>query len=102
MLIVSSPLFVQLMNTNYYKIVKQLKSFKIIIVAATCFGLHKPSSGKMGGFLMSQNTTKFARCFYFKLSTCFDPCFGPSSGHKGICSRKLYSISHKIYQSKIQ
>ena len=41
----SSPLFVQLMHTNYYKIVKQLKSFKIIIVAPTCFGLHKPSSG---------------------------------------------------------
>jgi len=28
----------------FYKIVKQLKSFKIIIVAPTCFGLHKPSS----------------------------------------------------------
>ena len=45
MLIVLSSLFVQLMHTNYYKIVKQLKSFKIIIVAPTCFGLHKPSSG---------------------------------------------------------
>jgi hypothetical protein len=33
------------MHTNYYKIVKQLKSFKIIIVAPACFGLHKPSSG---------------------------------------------------------
>ena len=33
-----SPLFVQLMHTNYYKIVKQLNSFKIITVAATCFG----------------------------------------------------------------
>ena len=33
------------MHTNYYKIVKQLKLFKIIIVAPTCFGLHKPSSG---------------------------------------------------------
>jgi len=33
------------MQTNYYKIVKQLKSFKIIIVAPTCFGLHKPPSG---------------------------------------------------------
>jgi len=33
------------MHTNYYKIVKQLKSFKIKIVAPTCFGLHKPSSG---------------------------------------------------------
>jgi hypothetical protein len=42
MLIVLSPLFVQLMHTNYYKIVKTLKSFKIVINAATCFGLHKP------------------------------------------------------------
>jgi len=45
MLTVLSPLFVQLMHTNYYKIVKQLETFKIIIVAPTCFGLHKPSSG---------------------------------------------------------
>jgi len=45
MLIILSYLFVQLIHTNYYKIVKQLKSFKIIIVALTCFGLHKPSSG---------------------------------------------------------
>ena len=45
MLIILSSLFVQLMHTNYYKIVKQLKPFKIIIVAPTCFGLHKPSSG---------------------------------------------------------
>ena len=33
------------MHTNYYKIVKRLKSFKIITVAPTCFGLRKPSSG---------------------------------------------------------
>jgi len=32
-------------RASYYKIVKQLKSFNIIIVAPTCFGLHKPSSG---------------------------------------------------------
>jgi len=49
-----SPLFVQLMQTNCYKIVKQLKSFKIIIVAPTCFGLHKPSSG-----IDSHNTDNF-------------------------------------------
>ena len=30
---------------NSYKIVKLLKSFKIIIAASTCFGLHNPSSG---------------------------------------------------------
>jgi len=45
MLMVLNPLFVQLTHTNYYKIVKQLKSFKIITVAPTCFGLHKPPSG---------------------------------------------------------
>jgi len=44
MLIVLCSSFVKLTHTNYYKIVKQLKSFKIIIVAPTCFGLHKPSS----------------------------------------------------------
>ena len=52
--------------------------------------------------LMRENTTKSVRCCYFKLTTCFGPCSGPSSGHKSICSRKLYSISHKIYQSKIR
>jgi len=51
---------------------------------------------------MSQNTTKFVRCCYFKLTTCFGPSSGPSSGHKSICSRKLCSIGHKNYQSKIQ
>jgi len=45
MLIVLSPLFAQLMHTNHYKIVKQLKLFKIITVAPTCFDLRKPSSG---------------------------------------------------------
>jgi len=33
------------MHTNYDQIVKLLKSFKIIIVAPTCFGLHKTPSG---------------------------------------------------------
>jgi len=41
---------------------------------------------------MSQNTTKFVRGYYFKLTTCFGPCLGPPSGHKSIYSRKLYSI----------
>ena len=49
---------------------------------------------------MSQNTTEFFRCCYIKLTTCFGPCCGPSSGHKNIYSWKLYSVSHKIYQSK--
>jgi len=53
---------------------------------------------------MSQNTTKLIRYYYyyFKLTTCFGPCSGPSSGHKSIYSRKLYIIIYKIYQSKIQ
>ena len=50
---------------------------------------------------MSQNTAKIFRC-YFKLTTYFGPCSGPSSSHKSIYSRKLYSKSHKIYQSKTQ
>ena len=40
-----SPVYVQLIQTNYYKIVKLLKSFKLTTVAPTCFGLHKPSAG---------------------------------------------------------
>jgi len=51
---------------------------------------------------MSQNTNIFLNCFYFKLTTTFDPCSEPSSVQKSIYSTKLYSISHKIYQSKIQ
>jgi len=51
---------------------------------------------------MSKNAAEFFIHCYFKLMTCFDPCSGPSSGHRSICSRKLYSISHKIYHSKIQ
>ena len=41
---VLSPSFVQVMHTNYYKIINLLKSFDIIIVSP-CFVLHKPSSG---------------------------------------------------------
>ena len=64
-----SLLFVQLMHTNYYKIVKQLTSFKIIIVAPTRFGLHKPlsfnldsaRSTRMAGMnkICSHNTDNF-------------------------------------------
>ena len=48
---------------------------------------------------MSRNTTKSFRC-YSKLTTFFGPCSGPSLDHKSIYSRKLHSISHKIYLSK--
>jgi len=69
MLTVSSPLFVQLMHTNYYKIVKLLKSFKIIIVAPPCFGLHKPSSGSSQPMLhQSYDVGICYKYRYFKLS----------------------------------
>jgi len=32
-------------HTDYYKVVKQLKSFKIVILAPTCFSLQNPTSG---------------------------------------------------------
>ena len=45
MLIILILLFVPTNARNSYKIVKLLKTFKIITVAPTHFGLHKPSSG---------------------------------------------------------
>jgi len=33
-------------HTNYFITVKLLKTFKVKTLAATCFGLHKPSSGR--------------------------------------------------------
>jgi len=53
------------MLTNYYKIVKQLKSFKIIIVAPTYFGLHKPSSGSSQPVLTVLTSVTYG---YLKLS----------------------------------
>jgi len=59
----------QLMLTNYYKIVKLLKSFKMIIVAPTCFGLHKPSSGSSQPVLrQSYNVDSGYIYRYLKLS----------------------------------
>ena len=64
MLVVLSPLFVQLMHTNYCKIVEQLKSFKIIIVAPTCFGLHKSSSGSSQPVLRFSFNTLTCSCAF--------------------------------------
>ena len=38
-------------------------------------------------------------CLYttIRLTTCFGPFSGPSSGHKIYKEEKLYSVSHKIY-----
>ena len=69
MLIVSSLLFVQLMHTNYYKIVKHLKSIKIIIVAPACFGLYKPSSGSSQPLLHQSYTVDIGHTYrYLELS----------------------------------
>ena len=68
-LIVLSPLFAQLMQTNYYKIAKELKSFKIIIVAPTCFGSHKPSSGSSQPVLRQSYNVDFGYIYrYLKFS----------------------------------
>ena len=62
-----SPVFVQLMHTNYCKIVKQLKSFKIIIVAPACFGLHKPSSGSSQPVLRQTYNVDFGYVSLFEV-----------------------------------
>jgi len=67
MLIVLSPLFVQLMHTNCYKIVKQLKSFNIIIFAQ-CFGLHKPSSGSSQPVLRYSYSVDFGYISLFEVT----------------------------------
>jgi hypothetical protein len=54
---------------NSYKIVKLLKSFKIIIVAPTCFGLHKPSSGSSQPVLRQSYNVDIIDIYrYLKLS----------------------------------
>jgi len=69
MLTVLSPLFLQLMHTNYYKIIKVLKSFKIIIFAPTCFCLHKTTSGSSQPVLRQSYNVDFGYIYrYMKLS----------------------------------
>ena len=58
MLIVLSPLFVQLMLTKYYKIVKQLKSFKIIILT---YSTVKSPSREANWFAVSQEIPRISR-----------------------------------------
>ena len=79
MMIVSSPSFLQLMHTIYYKIVKQLQSFKIITVALTCFGLHKPSSGNSQSVLCKCYNVDISYIYhYLELSVlCLHILFSP-------------------------
>jgi len=77
-----SPLFVQLMHTNYYKIVKLLKSFKIMIITPTCFGLHEPSSGSSQPALRQSYNIDIGYIYrYLKLSDryCGCICMEPKS-----------------------
>jgi len=46
--------------------------------------------------LVSQNTTLYIVNFIIRLTTCFGPFAGPSSGHKVYKEEKLYSVSNKI------
>ena len=61
MLIILNPLFVQLMRTQIIlKFVEILKTFKTTIIAATCFGLHKPSSGSSQSVLRQNYDIDFS------------------------------------------
>jgi len=54
---------------NSYKIVKQLKLFKIVTVAPTCFSLHKPSSGSSQPVLRRSYNVDIGYIYcYLKLS----------------------------------
>ena len=63
------------MNSNCYKIVKQLRSFKIITVAPTCFGLHKPSSGSSQAVLHESYNIDFGYIPLFEVIGTVAACF---------------------------
>jgi len=50
---------------------------------------------------MSQKANKFAGCYYFKLTTCFSPCCGPSSGHKGTLFKETIQYVIKYINLKL-
>ena len=71
------------MHTNYYKIVKLLKSFKIIIVAPTCFGLHKPSSASSQSVLNQSYNVEFG--YIYRLSATV-----PITSYNDICNQSQH------------
>ena len=95
MLIVLSPLFAQLMHTNYYRIVKLLKSFKIIIVAPTCFGLHKPSSRSSQPVLRQSHNVDFDYISLFEVIGIVASYFVQSCYACGSCTLKIETL--KLY-----
>ena len=70
MYVANIKFFIFLINEhNSYKIAKELKSFKIVIVAPTCFGLHKPSSGSSQPVLRQSYNVVIGYIYrYLKLS----------------------------------
>ena len=84
---------------NSYKTVKQLKSFKIVIVAPTCFGLHKPSSGSSQPVLrQSYNVDICYICRYLKLSILWlRILFGPVMRvDRALCGVELSLAKHRL------
>jgi len=70
-----------------------LKSFKIIIVAPKCFGLHKPSSGNSQPVLrQSYNVDIGYICRYLKLSLLWLHIAATVTitSNNGVCSRYKY------------
>jgi hypothetical protein len=46
-------------------------------------------------FSKSKHNYLYVVIFIIRLTTCFGPSAGPSSGHKIYKEEKLYSLSHK-------
>jgi len=72
---------------NYYKIVKQLKSFKIIIVAPTRFGLHKPSSGSSQPVFRQSYNVEFGYIYEVIGIVAAYAATIPITSYKDICNR---------------
>ena len=56
-------------HTNYYKIVELLKIFKTTVIAPTCFGLHKPSSGSSMSVLRQSCNIDYQYCNFGEAQT---------------------------------
>ena len=80
------------MHTNYYKIVKQLKSFEIIIVAPTCFGLHKPSSGSSNPVLCQSYNVDFGYITLFEVIGIVAAYFVGSCYACGSCTVQIETV----------
>jgi len=72
---------------NTYKIFKQLKSFKIIIVAPTCFGLHKPSSGNPPNMCFAKVAMLISVTYIVIWSYRYSGCICSYCTDKDICNR---------------